>query len=72
MTITSKERSDRLIKEFKRFEDESMTDFLSIAARDIEDALLQCGAEPGKDYTYMDLFKLAVQLATVNPEPSED
>ena len=49
-----------------------MTDFLSIAARDIEDALLQCGAEPGKDYTYMDLFKLAVQLATVNPEPSED
>lgn len=31
-------------------------------AYDIEEALMMAGAEPGKDYTYMDIMKLAEPL----------
>lgn len=33
-------------------------EFTAVAAN-IEKALIQCGAEPNKDYTYLDLFQLA-------------
>lgn len=52
--------TERLINEFNEYALDTLTDYLSILARDIEDALIQCGAEPGKDYGYLDLFKLAV------------
>jgi hypothetical protein len=52
----------RLIKAFDREMSDSLTDLLMIAARDIEDAMVQSGAVPGKDYTYLELYKLAVQI----------
>jgi hypothetical protein len=54
---------ERLIKSLDEYNDETLTDHLSFLARDIEDAMLQCGGVPGKDYTFMDIFKLASQLA---------
>ena len=36
-----------------------LSDFYIMMARNIEDALIFSGAEPGKDYTILDLFKLA-------------
>lgn len=52
----------RLIKVYETYDQESLTDHLLIMAKDIEDALLQAGATPGKDYTYVKLFELAVQF----------
>jgi len=52
----------RLTKEFKNIAPDALCDYLSVLASDIEDAMLQSGAEPGKDYTILDLFKLAVEL----------
>jgi len=53
----------RLTKEVEDIDPDALCDYLSILASDIEDAMLQSGAEPGKDYTILDLFKLAVNLA---------
>jgi hypothetical protein len=55
---------ERLIKSFEKYDEQTLTDHLSFLARDIEDAMLQCGGVPGIDYTFMDIFKLASQLAT--------
>ena len=71
MSRTSKAKSappTRLIPYFSSDDEQSMTNFLTIAARDIEDALLQCGAKPGKDYTHLDLIKLAVHLASARAD----
>ncbi len=59
---TPKSSPERLIADYNDYDDETMMDLLSMAARDIEDAMLQCGAKPGKDYTYLDLFRLAVDF----------
>jgi hypothetical protein len=40
-----------------------LTDFLTIVAYNIESSLLQSGAKPGTDYSYRDLFQLAVPIA---------
>lgn len=48
----------RLTTEFSGVNNDSLCDCLSVMASDIEDAMIQSGAEPGKDYTYLDLFKL--------------
>lgn len=53
--------ADRLIQSFVEYDTDSFKDYLSILARDIEDALMQCGATPGKDYTYRDIFNWAMQ-----------
>ena len=53
--------ADRLIQSFAEYDRDSFTDYLSILAREIEDALLQCGSTPEKDYTYRDIFTWAIQ-----------
>jgi len=52
---------NRLIKKYESYDEDALTDYLLIMAKDIEDALLHAGATPGKDYTYMQLFELAVR-----------
>ena len=52
----------RLTKEFKNIDPDALCDYLSVIACDVEDAMMQSGAEPGKDYAILDLFKLAVTL----------
>lgn len=53
---------DRLINEYENYAPDTLTDYLLIIARDVEDSMMQAGAEPGKDYTYLDIFKMAVEL----------
>lgn len=53
---------DRLINEYENYAPDTLTDYLLIIARDIEDSMMHAGAEPGKDYTYLDIFKMAVEL----------
>lgn len=38
-----------------------ISDALLVVASNIEDTLLLNGAEPGKDYSYMDLYNLAMK-----------
>jgi len=54
---------DSLIEtEFGEISPDSLTDHLYSVAKDIEKAMIMAGAKPGKDYTYLDLFKLAVTV----------
>ena len=41
----------------------SLEDLLLVVAKNIEEAMLTAGAEPGKDYTYRDLFTLSLPFA---------
>ncbi|MEW5250762.1 hypothetical protein [Microbulbifer discodermiae] len=45
---------------------ESVTDELYAIAYNIEDALLLMGAEPGKDYTRLDLMRMANDYLSVD------
>ena len=54
--------SGRLIKEYKRYGKDSLGDYLLILATDVEDSMIEAGAEPGKDYTYLDIFKMATTI----------
>lgn len=53
-------KKDRIVKEYDSYDTDSLTDVLMIIMTDIEDALLQAGAEPGKDYNYRDLMNWAI------------
>lgn len=48
-----------LIPAFETLDETSFNDVLVMFARNIEDALIEAGAEPGVDYSRLDLFKLA-------------
>ena len=61
----------RIIKSFDNYDTSTMTDFLSMVARDIEDSLIQCGATPGKDYTYKDVFDWSVSVLAARQKPFE-
>lgn len=54
--------SGRLIKEYEDYAEDDFSDFLLLIATGIEDSLIQAGAEPGKDYSYLDIYKLAVEV----------
>ena len=54
---------ERLIQEYENYDMDNTVDVISFVAREIEDAMLQCGGVPGKDYTFLDVFKLAMQFA---------
>jgi hypothetical protein len=53
---------DRLIPDFKHVDMDTLTDALTVIMNSVEDALLQCGAIPGQDYSYKDLMHWAVEL----------
>ena len=53
----------RLLKNYDHFDSEkSFPDRLWLYASGIEDSLILGGATPGKDYTYLDLYKMALDL----------
>jgi len=41
----------------------ALEDLLLVLAKNVEEALVASGAEPGKDYQRLDLFKLALPFA---------
>ncbi len=49
----------RLIAHYENHDLTSFEDFYYVMAWNIESVLIQSGAEPGKDYSYLDLVKLA-------------
>lgn len=49
----------RLIPHFDLMGKNEISEEFTAIASNIEKALIQCGAELGKDYTYKDLFELA-------------
>lgn len=53
--------SQRLTKKLALIDEKSLTDVLMTVAANIEDALLQHGATPGKDYTYIDLYNMSLK-----------
>ena len=53
----------RLIKEFEQTDPNTLEDLLMIMARNIEDSLIQSGAKPGKDFSFLDIYKLAQPFA---------
>lgn len=63
--------AERIIKSFESYDTSTMTDFLSMVARNIEDSLIQCGATPGKDYSYTDVFNWSVSVLAAKQKPFE-
>ncbi|MBD2797196.1 hypothetical protein ID856_11700 [Xenorhabdus sp. 18] len=41
-------------------------DYLRLIALNIEDSMLEAGATPGKDYTFIDIYKMAMQYVSIN------
>lgn len=54
---------DKLIPAFETTDPSTLDDLMLCIARTIEDSLFQAGAIPGKDYTRLDLYKLAQPFA---------
>ena len=48
-----------LINQFEHTDPKTLQDFWSKTAAAIELSLLESGATPGTDFTYLDLYKLA-------------
>jgi hypothetical protein len=48
-----------LIPSFHLITSDDFSDFYAIIAKNVEDSLITSGATPGKDYTILDLYKLA-------------
>lgn len=50
---------NHLINNFETTSMKSFEDFFLVIAKNIEDSLIMAGATPEKDYTILDLYKLA-------------
>lgn len=60
----------RLTTRYKIVDTKALEDALTVIVSNIENSLLAHGAEPGKDYTYMDLYKLAMEyLIAIKQDP---
>lgn len=51
--------TEPLIKHYQTVDTSTLQDGWMEVAREIESSLMNSGAVPGKDYTYLDLYKLA-------------
>lgn len=51
--------TEPLIKEYATVDTRTLQDGWMEIAREIEASLMNSGAVPGKDYAYLDLYKLA-------------
>lgn len=54
---------DKLIRKYSLTNQETLDDFILSIASTIEDSLLQAGAKPTVDYSFIDLYKLALPFA---------
>lgn len=50
---------NRLIPDFDHYDKDNLSDVYMLCAFAIEQTFVDVGAVPGKDYSYMDLMKLA-------------
>lgn len=55
---------ERLIKNKPKGKIDKLSDYMHFLAYLMEDSLLKSGAEPKKDYNFLDLFKLAQLYST--------
>jgi hypothetical protein len=68
---TTQTAPERLIQfDVEMIGEKYLEGYLAVAAENIESSLMSVGATPGKDYTYIDLYKLAIQLVTAGPMES--
>lgn len=58
--------ANKLIKKFDDYNESMLTDILMVYCMNIENAMIQMGAEPGKDYSYQDLMTWAIQTSTAS------
>lgn len=49
----------QLIRSYETIDQTTLEDFYMAIAKGIEKSLIQAGAVPGTDYTFLDLYKLA-------------
>lgn len=49
----------QLIRSYETIDQTTLEDFYMAIAQSIEKSLIQAGATPGTDYTFLDLYKLA-------------
>lgn len=56
-------RRKRLLTTYETVDMSALEDVIYVFALNVEDALITGGAEPGKDYTILDLYKMAMPLA---------
>ena len=50
---------ERLIKQYETLDPDTLQDFWLLTASKIESSLIEAGAEAGRDYNHLDLYKLA-------------
>lgn len=55
-----------LISEYQHVDTKTLEDNWLEVARNIEVSLMQAGAVPGTDYSYLDLYKLAQPIVLLN------
>ena len=61
--IKDSKMSKNLIRGYEITDHNSLEDLIYVMAKNVEDSLIQGGAEPGKDYTILDCYKLAQPFA---------
>ncbi len=60
----------RLTTRYENVDTSFLEDALSLFVANIENSMIANGAEPGKDYTYMDLYRLAMEyLVAIKQDP---
>ena len=63
MSNESEFKTKKLMAPHEKRNFSHLDDFLFTVADSIEEAFRRAGAQPGKDYSYSDLFKLAAPFA---------
>jgi len=53
----------KLIRNFTSTDNTDLQDLIMILAKNIEESMIQAGAQPEKDYSILDLYKLAQPFA---------
>ena len=62
-TTANNQQPERLIRPIGETNPTGLEDLLLVLAKNVEESLLEGGARPGKDYTILDLYKLAQPFA---------
>ncbi|MBP6748088.1 MAG: hypothetical protein KA144_00495 [Xanthomonadaceae bacterium] len=54
---------NKLIPDYEVLDQNALSDLLLIMAMNVEESMITAGATPGKDYSHLDLYKLAAPFA---------
>lgn len=61
-----------IVHRYRSYDHKHLTDAVSLLMANLEDALIQTGAEAGNDYTHRDLFEAAMRLMAVTWQKEPD